>query len=679
MEQAIREAVPSASGPDGIPFDVYKEMGPTATDLFLEVANSMLDQTDEPDDDFNLAYMVCISKGAEGFTGERAAYCSPGGTRPISIVDASNRLLASIFKATLEKNVGHLVHRAQKGFVAGRKMLRNVLEIDIAAQKSSVRSRSGAMLLFDFAAAFPSMSHDMMWEMLEAGGIDENFIAVIKLFYQDNRHLLKLQGSIFAGVVVHSGVRQGCPLSGLLFALCVDVLLERIGDILHAGEALGAFADDIAIVVDNLWTTAPALQVLFKEFHTISALRLNVKKTIVVPLWAYTDKGNIARLMKEHCPGWADVVIDNKAKYLGFLLGPGAREEAWNKPLAKFESRVNHWSNMQLGIAMNTVAFNIYIIPVLEFVAQLLVVTERVRSLIGWAMRKVASGPGSWVLQRDLENLTSFGFKVEFRTIELTAQASKLRVLAEEAKDAAEQQEDLERTQAEYWRRPFGAWHSKSLFKVLLNNKTELQNVGVTPECIRKKVALNWQLHKGRKTNSYQKVARTIIKRRSQAFDVEERIRAKTKRWKLKGPPAHVAQRIARNLKIVGRKCRPCISGMFFRTLWNGWPTTARMRSMQGATGTGACLLGCHGGEDRIEHYLVCEQVWRELSKAPPHGISLNFMQRTRENMLLAAKGLDETEVAKIATACYAIARTESTVSARMGQSAFLSGYYGYS
>ena len=143
MEQAIHDAVPSASGPDGIPFDVYKMMGQTAVDLFLEVADAMMNQTDCPDDDFNLAYMVCISKGAEGLSEERVPFCSPGGTRPISIVDCANRILASIFRATLEKEIGHLMNRAQKGFLRGRQMLRNALEIDVAAQKVSVRNQSG--------------------------------------------------------------------------------------------------------------------------------------------------------------------------------------------------------------------------------------------------------------------------------------------------------------------------------------------------------------------------------------------------------------------------------------------------------------------------------------------------------------------------------------------------------
>jgi hypothetical protein len=75
----------------------------------------------------------------------------------------------------------------------------------------------------------------MIWDTMAIAGIDRDFIDVIKVFYRDNRHILKLRGSDFEGVVVQSGVRQGCPLSGLIFAICVDVLLARISKVFAGG------------------------------------------------------------------------------------------------------------------------------------------------------------------------------------------------------------------------------------------------------------------------------------------------------------------------------------------------------------------------------------------------------------------------------------------------------------
>ena len=111
-------------------------------------------------------------------------------------------------------------------------MINNVVDIDFAAQKVSIQSKRGAILLLDFKAAFPSMSHDFIWDALRAAGIPTQFISVIKMFYFNNRHKLKVKGKLFDSVSVESGVRQGCPLSGVIFAVCADLLLRRVK---HAG------------------------------------------------------------------------------------------------------------------------------------------------------------------------------------------------------------------------------------------------------------------------------------------------------------------------------------------------------------------------------------------------------------------------------------------------------------
>jgi hypothetical protein len=652
IRKVIQNAHPSACGPDAIPFEVFKRSLSISVELFYDVANAMLDG-DKPGDDFNLAYMICIPKAPDGKLEDGTSCYAAAGTRPLSIVDAANRILAAIFQCTLELAVASRISNAQKGFVKGRRMLRNVLEIDHAAQKISVTNKSGAILLFDFTAAFPSLAHDMMWDVLRFGGIDESFIEVVRMFYANNQHILKVRGGLFKGVQVLSGVRQGCPLSGLLFAICIDVLLCKIDKLLSGDETIGAFADDIAVVVSNIWTSASSLQVLFEEFEDISALSLNVKKTIMIPLWQITRQQTVSRLLRELCPAWRDLAIDLKGKYLGFWIGPDAMTERWKRPLAKFEQRVLQWARMHLGLSLNVIAFNMYIAPVLEFVAQLCETDIHVHAVIAWALRRLASGPGTWVTRLDLENLTFFGFQQEFRTLENTAKAAKLRVANDIAADCGYKCEELRRKQADGWLRPFGSWHNHSMYKILQNNKMSMAEKGITISGIKGLAKCSRRVQK--KTR-FQSAARHAIKTKLEPFDGEERIRRKMMRWKLTGPPAHVARRIASRFSVLKANCRPCVVAAFFRTLWNGWPTSARMRSLDGAGGVRRCVFGCTAAEDRLEHYLTCKVIWNVLES--PQGLGMMPAQRTLNHMLLAERGLSERDITAVAVACYAIGRT---------------------
>ena len=158
--------------------------------IFLQLTKDMLCGSAVPPDDFNWAFLVCLPKGSGSvqFDGNNAYDAQD--TRPLSIVDAANWILASIFRVSLERVLGSWVSEFQRGFLRGRQMLRNVIDVDFAAQKISVRSTSGAILLFDFAAAFPSMSHDFMWDVLSYIGIPESYINMLKLFYKRNLHFM---------------------------------------------------------------------------------------------------------------------------------------------------------------------------------------------------------------------------------------------------------------------------------------------------------------------------------------------------------------------------------------------------------------------------------------------------------------------------------------------------------
>ena len=226
-----------------------------------------------------------------------------------------------------------------------------------------------------------------------------------------------------------------------IFALISDIIAEfrEIDAHLQSDEALRAFADDTGVVIADYVRSLPGLQFLFSAFAEISSLMLNIKKTIFILLWPGFSAVGLRRLLIEVCPAWRDIGIESSTKYPGFYLGPGAGERSWDKPLDKYVRRASFWLSTGLGMNLNLVIYRPFIASVLSFVMQLEPDVDRVQKCFEEVLRKLASGPGTWISVGDLCNLQSaYLFPTEFTLPRFTSLAAKLRVICTVAPECEE-------------------------------------------------------------------------------------------------------------------------------------------------------------------------------------------------------------------------------------------------
>ena len=296
IQSAIKGAGKSSPGPDGIPFQAWKAMGDLAVDVLWNVAKLLeaetageviraayADEVNGGGHDYNLGNLVCLGKKPAGNDPVEGDFFTPEGTRPLSIVNCDNRIVASAARIRWEEHLAGWVGNEQQGFLRGRSILKNLIDIDTESMSVSLKSQSGAMVLFDFKAAFPSISQEYMLSILAKIGVPECARQVVTWLYDENKCQLSFRGAVHPGFAMTAGVRQGCPLSPLLYAVISDVLLARILDECP-GICVRAYADDTALVTNDFWRDAPILQRIFDEFSSISGLHLNMAKCVIIPL-----------------------------------------------------------------------------------------------------------------------------------------------------------------------------------------------------------------------------------------------------------------------------------------------------------------------------------------------------------------------------------------------------------
>ena len=287
---------------------------------------------------FNEAILVLLPKKVTPGYEQYGKVYEPKNMRPLSIVGCFNRLLPNAFQAKLASVTQELIDQHQRGFLSNRLIAQHIIEVDMEAKHVYVRDLDGAIILFDFQAAFPSLSHDYLWYALEKWGIPPEVVCCYRKLYHGNTHKINIQGVFFESINVESGVRQGCPLSPLLFLLCIEPLLCFLGD-KFPEASVKAFADDVAMVLPDVASRWADIITLFTQFADVSGLHIHPSKTILIPLGSQTPAQVKACPWFAHSD-WSAAPVQLSAKYLGVFVGPGAtHEDSYAGPIAKMKLR----------------------------------------------------------------------------------------------------------------------------------------------------------------------------------------------------------------------------------------------------------------------------------------------------------------------------------------------------
>ena len=86
----------------------------------------------------------------------------------------------------------------------------------------------GMLLFIDFEKAFDSLEWNFLFKVPEVTNFGPMFRKWIQTFYSNITSCVINNGHASDFFQLYRGVRQGCPLSGLLFVLAIGVLAQAI-------------------------------------------------------------------------------------------------------------------------------------------------------------------------------------------------------------------------------------------------------------------------------------------------------------------------------------------------------------------------------------------------------------------------------------------------------------------
>lgn len=299
--------------------------------------------------------------------------------RPISLCSSLYKICTKVLSRRLQHVLPNLVGRELGGFVRGRLMGDHIL---IASELqhgiwNALDSNAGAMIKVDLHKAFDKLSWSFLQAALGSMGFSDVWINWVLVAISNPCIGIKINGVIPHWFIGKSGLRQGCPLSPLLFVLCTEILSRK----LKLEESLGRiqgfraspssppvshlfFADDLLLFSKASPSFCSQILTTLQTFCSWSGQSINSGKSLVM-FSRRIDPSRKALL--SHILALPEG--REMGRYLGVPLITGRlRPHHFSDLQARILARIGGWRNRLLSLAGKICLVNYSIYPMLSLV-----------------------------------------------------------------------------------------------------------------------------------------------------------------------------------------------------------------------------------------------------------------------------------------------------------------------
>ena len=309
--------------------------------------------------------------------------------RPISLLNTDYKIITKLLAERLKLFLPKLVHSDQKGFISGRNISdANRLVQDII-EYSDRNQLNSAVIFLDYKKAFDRVEWEWTIRCLQKFNFCQKFQSWIKMIFKHAKASILTNGFRSKYFMISRSMRQGCPISPLLYILQAEPLACAIrknrniigitlpysdpGTGKQAEVKLVSYVDDTQFFS----STEESIVETFKtanKFEKASGAKINKTKTVGLYLGAWRNK---IPLFKEIT--WTKTNV----KTLGINHGYEVDEnEIWMEKVNKIKSCIQIWKSRNLSYVGKVLIIKTLLASQIGFLADIKPVPNNVIKLI---------------------------------------------------------------------------------------------------------------------------------------------------------------------------------------------------------------------------------------------------------------------------------------------------------
>ena len=253
----------------------------------------------------------------------------------------------------------NIIHTTQTA-VYGRQIDQTIHLIRDLIDLANKEDETVAFIFLDQEKAFDRVNHEFLFKTMRAFGIGEGFIKWISILYSNASALVNVNGFLTTPIPFKRGVRQGCPLSSMLYVLVIEVLAAQlrtnpniVGFQVEQEKIVSAhYMDDTTIIIKQNRCFKEVIKEL-SDYEEASDAKVNYKKS--KGLWTGSWKGRRNKPM-------GIIWTSKNVKNLGVFFGnSNPALHTFNDIIPKVKKRLNFWKQFKLSPIGKSRAVDIFL------------------------------------------------------------------------------------------------------------------------------------------------------------------------------------------------------------------------------------------------------------------------------------------------------------------------------